>query len=112
MAPRARPAWHRRHAATLRLSLALLLGMALASALLLHYGPPGTRALTQQDIDRAVLHTLETKPLPSPAAKAFEAVRGSVVKVIGTMGPRSADKSGAKPGSEKKILLSKYGELK
>ena len=44
MAPRARPAWHRRHAATLRLSLALLLGMALASALLLHYGPPGTRA--------------------------------------------------------------------
>ncbi len=62
---------------------AVLLGAALAAALLLRFGPPGARALTQDDIDRAVLHTLNTKALPAPAAKAFEAVRGAVVKVIG-----------------------------
>jgi S1-C subfamily serine protease len=41
------------------------------------------RAITQRDIDRAVLHTLNTKPLPSAAAKAYEAVRRSVVLVRG-----------------------------
>ncbi len=44
------------------------------------------RALTQKDIDDAVLHTLETAQLPSMAAKAFEAVRPSVVRVVG-LGP-------------------------
>ena len=66
---------------------AALLGATLAAALLLRFGPPGARALTQDDIDRAVLHTLNTKSLPAPAAKAFEAVRGSVVKVIGLSDP-------------------------
>jgi len=45
---------------------------------------PAPRAITQRDIDRAVLHTLNTKPLPSAAAKAYEAVRRSVVLVRGT----------------------------
>jgi S1-C subfamily serine protease len=36
---------------------------------------------TQDDIDAAVLHTLETKTLPSPTAKAYEAIRESVVRV-------------------------------
>jgi serine protease DegQ len=62
---------------------AALLGAALATTVLLRLGLPGTRALTQNDIDRAVRHTLTTKPLPAPAAKAYEAVRESVVKVIG-----------------------------
>lgn len=39
--------------------------------------------LTQDDIDAAVLHTLETKTLQSRAAKAAEAVRQSVVRVQG-----------------------------
>ena len=39
------------------------------------------RALTQDDIDAAVLHTLETKTLPSAAARAYEIVRPSVVRV-------------------------------
>ncbi|MEP6942198.1 MAG: trypsin-like peptidase domain-containing protein [Betaproteobacteria bacterium] len=47
----------------------------------------GTRALprelTQKDIDASVLHTLETAQIPSVASKAFEAVRPSVVRVIG-----------------------------
>ncbi len=41
------------------------------------------RALTQDDIDRAVLHTLDTKPIPSRAAKAAETVRQSIVRVTG-----------------------------
>jgi S1-C subfamily serine protease len=39
------------------------------------------RALTQADIDSAVLHTLETKSLPSRTARAAEAIRESVVAV-------------------------------
>ncbi len=42
---------------------------------------PAPRQLTQQDIDAAVLHTLETNTLPSPAAKAYEVIRPSVVRV-------------------------------
>jgi S1-C subfamily serine protease len=44
---------------------------------------PLPRPITQQDIDAAVLHTLSTKPLPSRAAKAYEVVRPSVVRVRG-----------------------------
>ena len=81
--PRRRHAW-------LRSATAALFGAALAAALLLRFGPPGAHQLTQDDIDRAVLHTLNTKSLPAPAAKAFEAVRGSVVKVIGLSDPGEA----------------------
>jgi S1-C subfamily serine protease len=42
---------------------------------------PVPRALTQKDIDAAVLHTLETKTLPSTAARAYDVVRPSVVRV-------------------------------
>ncbi len=39
--------------------------------------------LTQEHIDAAVLKTLNEKPLPSPGAKAYANVIGSVVRVIG-----------------------------
>ena len=42
------------------------------------------RPITQEDIDAAVLHSLETTPPPSRSAKAYEAVRRSVVRVHGT----------------------------
>jgi len=87
-----RPPW-------LSATLAALLGATLVAVLLLRWGPPGTRALTQDDIDRAVLHTLNTKSLPAPAAKAFETIRGSVVKVIGLTDPKEA---AAKDGKESK----------
>jgi len=38
-------------------------------------------ALTQKDIDAAVLHTLQTKELPSQSAKAAASVQGAVVHV-------------------------------
>ena len=52
-------------------------------ALVLAHGAmaPKPQALTQDDIDNAVRHSLETKPLPSWAAKAYEIVRPAVVKV-------------------------------
>ncbi len=56
---------------------------ALAAVLLYAAIAPAPRAITQEDIDAAVLHTLETAQLPSRAAKAYEAVRESVVRVRG-----------------------------
>ncbi len=42
---------------------------------------PPLREITQHDIDAAVLHTLDSNVLPSPAVKAFEIVQPSVVRV-------------------------------
>ncbi len=44
---------------------------------------PTPREITQRDVDAAVLHTLQTKPLPSAAARAYEIIRPSVVRVRG-----------------------------
>jgi S1-C subfamily serine protease len=44
---------------------------------------PAPAALTQEDIDEAVLYTMENKTLPSRAAKAADAVMSSVVRVRG-----------------------------
>jgi len=61
----------------------LLLGTALALAAMLIWSATQQRqrALTQEDIDASVLHTLENKVLPSPAAKAYEKLAKSVVRV-------------------------------
>lgn len=70
--------WTQRH----ERPLYLLLGSAFALALLFHVGAQKVaRPLTQQDIDAAVLHTLETKTLPSPAARAYDKLAKSVVRV-------------------------------
>jgi S1-C subfamily serine protease len=45
------------------------------------WAPAPPLALTQADIDAAVLQTLQTQSLPSPAARAYERVRPSVVRV-------------------------------
>jgi S1-C subfamily serine protease len=60
-------------------------GMACALSAVLLYAAMAQkpRVITQEDIDAAVLHTLETTELPSRAAKAYEAVRESVVRVRG-----------------------------
>lgn len=42
---------------------------------------PSSREITQEDISAAVLHTLENNALPSPAAKAYEVIRPSIVRV-------------------------------
>ena len=58
--------------------LALLLAISLALSL-----RPGERKLTQEDINAAVLKTLETTQLPSAAAKAYDAISPSIVRVTG-----------------------------
>src|SRR3954469_8219097 len=47
---------------------------------------PAPQHITQEDIDQAVARTLETKPLPSPAVKAYQAVRSSIVRVRASSG--------------------------
>ena len=54
---------------------------ALAGVALQHGLATPPRALTLEDIDAAVLRTLETQPLPSQAARAWEVIRPSVVRV-------------------------------
>ena len=75
-------AFHARHERPLLLAAAGLfaLGLVLGHAALTSPPPP---PLTQEDIDAAVLHTLENAQLPSHAATAYEAVRRSVVRVHG-----------------------------
>ena len=92
-ARRSRFAFAQRHERWLALCAGLLVG-AIAFALW-NSTRPAARALTQKDIDGAVLHTLATQTLPSRAAKAYEAVRPSIVKVIGTGYPDD-DKDDAK----------------
>ncbi len=57
--------------------------LALMLALSLFSSRPGERKLTQEDINAAVLKTLETTQLPSAAAKAYETIIPSVVRVVG-----------------------------
>jgi len=84
--PAARPP-SRVRALVARYDRPLLFALGLLCALLLAFAylanQPGQRAITQRDIDAAVRHSLETKPLPSQAAKAAEIVAPSVVRVRG-----------------------------
>ena len=80
-APAQRPGLFARHAgptwalAGAFMALALMLG-----AQRLHVG---SKPITQDDIDNAVRQSLEKEPLPSQAAKAYETILPSVVRVIG-----------------------------
>src|SRR5215471_1245454 len=65
--------------------LIFVAGALFALALLVGYEStrPPRQEFTQQDIDAAVLNTLETQSLPSRPARAAEAVLPSVVRVRG-----------------------------
>jgi S1-C subfamily serine protease len=62
----------------------------------------GARMPTQDDIDAAVRYTLEKKPLPSQAAKAYAAVKGSIVRVqgFGDEDEKGKDKDKGKPDAK------------
>ena len=76
-------AWFQRYPAPLWALAGALL--ACAAMLLTLRGLPMQRPVTQDDIDTAVRTSLEKEPLPSAAAKAYEAILPSVVRVIGLM---------------------------
>jgi S1-C subfamily serine protease len=72
-----------RHERQLWVTLLVLLvvsGLAINASL-----APKAPALTMQQIDFAMRKSIEEKPLPSAAAKAYEAVIPSVVRVVGLM---------------------------
>lgn len=82
---------------------ALVLVLLLAGGLAWRQQHPPERRFTQEDIDAAVLHTLQNKVLPSPAARAVAKIAPSVVRVVGyskepPKGPKhkSTDKDAAK----------------
>jgi S1-C subfamily serine protease len=72
-----------RHAAPLWVLAGAALALALMLVLLRLQG--GLRVVTQDDIDAAVRQSLEKEPLPSAAAKAYETILPSVVRVVGLM---------------------------
>jgi len=69
---------------------------ALVPALAFWLTRPVPQEMTQEEIDSAVLHTLENESLPSRSARAAEMVRQSVVRVRGYGEP--ADPKSGKPG--------------
>jgi S1-C subfamily serine protease len=79
--------------------LLILAGAVFAAGLVAlgsRLGPP-PQQITQDDIDAAVLETLQTKSLPSPSAKAYEVVAPSVVRVraLGEASEEDKDKERA-----------------
>lgn len=68
--------------------LMLLLALSLSLSL-----RPSSRKLTQADINAAVLKTLETANLPSAAARAYDRIIPSVVRVVAISNPKDSAKS-------------------
>ncbi len=56
---------------------------------------PAQRVITQDDIDQAVRASLEKEPLPSAAAKAYEAILPSVVRVVGLLDEKDTGEDNA-----------------
>lgn len=72
---------------------------------------PSPHALTQKDIDAAVLHTLDTHALPSMAQKAYAAIRPSVVHVRGVRHEAAEPrKSRSKPSAKGRRAAGGQGE--
>jgi S1-C subfamily serine protease len=82
----------RRHDRVLLLLTGIVI--ALSVVLLRDAAKPRGVALKQDDIDKAVLHTMETKTLPSRAARAADLILPAVVRVEGYNGEENDE-----PGS-------------
>ncbi|MFY9514200.1 MAG: trypsin-like peptidase domain-containing protein [Rubrivivax sp.] len=65
---------------------------------------PGHRVITQDDIDAAVRESLEKEPLPSQAAKAYEAIAPSVVRVVGLPDEKDDDDDSAEKRAMERSL--------
>ena len=81
--------------------LALLLAISFSMSL-----RPGSRKLTQEDINAAVLKTLETTVLPSAEAKAYEAIIPSVVRVV-SIGKEKDGKEGERGVGTGVVIVDK-----
>jgi S1-C subfamily serine protease len=81
---------------------------ALATGLALRTEP---QELTQDDIDAAVLNTLDTKSIPSRVAKAAEMVRPSIVSVRSFVDAPKDSKAKAGPGALPSQKPDENGEV-
>jgi serine protease DegQ len=87
-----------RHRAPLWAAVALFLvlgGAGLQRAML-----APSRLLTQEDIDNAVKQSLVKEVLPSPYARAYAAIRPSVVRIVGSDDDKD---EAAKPGDDPRL---------
>lgn len=91
------PAYHLYLLWTVIALLALLLAVSLSLSL-----QPAGRKLTQHDINAAVLKTLETTTLPSAAARAYQIISPSVVRVVGLGVGKEKDAKDAKNAKDGK----------
>jgi len=95
-------------------AIAFLGGLLIALSVVLvrdTLAPPAP-ALTQEDIDAAVLHTLETRDLPSRAARAAEAIRQSVVRIRSYSVDPSEPEAGLKErGTGTGVVIMEDGTL-
>jgi S1-C subfamily serine protease len=73
--------------------------VGLVSGIWLVARTPPPREISQRAIDAAVLHTLETVPLPSQAAKAYRIVAPSIVKVRGLTDDQDGDQAEQSAGT-------------
>ncbi len=65
-------------------ALLVVSSVVLSTMLFLGYQllTPAERRFTQQDIDAAVMHTIENNTLPSQESKAYARIRPSIVRVV------------------------------
>jgi S1-C subfamily serine protease len=68
--------------------LALLLAISLSMSM-----RPAVHQITQEDINAAVVKTLETTVLPSPASRAYDNIIPSVVRIVGLGKDKSGEES-------------------
>ena len=101
----------RRHQSAVLVLASVLLTLLVLMAYQATQDPP--QEITQDDIDAAVIHTMETKSLQSRAARAAEAVRQSVVAVRGYGAePDPGGARGARKGADRKGEAKKAEDRK
>jgi S1-C subfamily serine protease len=83
-----------------RLWALALIGIALAWLWTVRQGGPMRMPLTPEQITAVVRKDLQEKPLPSEAAAAYAAIRGSVVRVVGLDSEGDAQGSSGEQSSD------------
>ena len=101
------PRWRRIRLSSTRLLWVAIIVLAAALAFTVSHGMRNAqRKLTQDDINAAVLKTLETQVLPSEYAKAYENILPSVVRVVSYVKKSrlKEDHPALRPGAKPKPL--------
>ncbi len=111
-APQLRKGWRGRIARNERWLWGLAMLTMLGLVFLIARGPTTQPAFTAKQIDALVRQSLEEKPLTSNSTKASDAVRGSVVRVLGLMteGDEGDDSGPPSAGADNKKSMAATGK--